>query len=99
MNNIKLNIKYKLINNGNSTQNLIMETYQNNLLISEIDVGDIEDIVSFKKEKQDLIKYLESKLKELECDDVDDEELKGYLIQKRYDYKEILERVKAGNYE
>ena len=36
-----------------------------------------------------------SKMQELECDDVDDEEIKGYLIQRIYTYKEILQKYKG----
>lgn len=34
-------------------------------------------------------------IEELQCDDVDDEEMKGYLIQRIYTFKEILQKYKS----
>ena len=47
----------------------------------------------YQKHKE-FINYLERTIEELECDDVDDEELKGYLIQRIDTFKEILSNYK-----
>ena len=38
---------------------------------------------------------MNKKIEELECDDVDDEEMKGYLIQRIDTFKEILQKYKS----
>lgn len=50
-----------------------------------------------KKEAQqkEFIKYMNKTIEELECDDVDDEEMKDYLIQRIYTFKEILQKYKS----
>lgn len=65
-------------------QRLLMNVYKENKQLQQ--------------ERENLIKYLEDTIEELECDDVDDEEMRGYLIQRRSDFKEILEKV-CGKYE
>ena len=49
-----------------------------------------------KKEAQqkEFIDYMNKTIEELECDDVDDEEMKGYLIQRIDTFKEILQKYK-----
>ena len=46
-------------------------------------------------QQKEFIKYLEKTIAELECDDVDDEEIKGYLIQRIDTFKEILKKYKS----
>lgn len=48
----------------------------------------------FKKENQqkEFIEYMNKTIEELECDNVDDEEMKGYLIQRIDIFKEILKK-------
>ena len=41
-------------------------------------------------QQKEFIEYMNKTIEELECDDVDDEEMKGYLIQRIYTFKEIL---------
>ena len=50
-----------------------------------------------KKEAQqkEFIDYMNKTIEELECDDVDDEEMKGYLIQRIDTFKEILQKYKS----
>lgn len=50
-----------------------------------------EDLLHQQKE---FTSYLEKIIEELECDDVDDEEMKGYLIQRIDTFKEILRKYK-----
>ena len=47
-----------------------------------------------KNQQKEFIEYMNKTIEELECDDVDDEEMKGYLIQRIDIYKEILQKYK-----
>ena len=50
-----------------------------------------------KKETQqkEFIEYMNKTIEELECDDVGDEEMKGYLIQRIDTFEEILKKYKS----
>lgn len=48
------------------------------------------DIRKYKIQQKEFIKYMNKTIEELEYDDVDDEEMKGYLIQRIDTFKEIL---------
>ena len=54
--------------------------------------GKIEKLETQQKE---FIEYMNKTIEELECDDVDDEEMKGYLIQRIDTFKEILQKYKS----
>lgn len=43
-------------------------------------------------QQKEFIEYMNKTIEELECDDVDDEEMKGYLIQRIDIFKEILKK-------
>ena len=45
-------------------------------------------------QQKEFIEYMNKTIEELECDDVDDGEMKGYLIQRIDIYKEILQKYK-----
>lgn len=45
-------------------------------------------------QQKEFIDYMNKTIEELECDDVDDEEMKGYLIQRIDTFKEILSKFK-----
>ena len=45
-------------------------------------------------QQKEFIDYMNKKIEELECDDVDDEEMKGYLIQRIDTFKEVLSKYK-----
>ena len=45
-------------------------------------------------QQKEFIEYMNKTIEELECDDVDDEEMKGYLIQRIDSFKEILQKYK-----
>lgn len=45
-------------------------------------------------QQKEFIEYMNKTIEELECDDVDDEEIKGYLIQRIDTFKEILSKYK-----
>ena len=53
--------------------------------------GKIEKLENQQKE---FIEYMTKTIEKLECDDVDDEEMKGYLIQRIDTFKEILQKYK-----
>lgn len=45
-------------------------------------------------QQKEFIEYMNKTIEELECDDVDDEEMKAYLIQRIDTFKEILQKYK-----
>ena len=47
-----------------------------------------------RTQQKEFIDYMNKTIEELECDDVDDEEMKGYLIQRIDTFKEILSKYK-----
>lgn len=53
-----------------------------------------KDNKEFKNQQKEFIKYMNKTIEELECDDVDDEEIKGYLIQRIDTFKGILSEYK-----
>ena len=57
-----------------------------------IPIGDIPKLITQQKE---FIEYMNKTIEELECDDVGDEEMKGYLIQRIDTFKEILRKYKS----
>ena len=70
-----------------------------------LNVKELNDVVDYineleqqcKKQKEAIdkvIEYMTKTIEELECDDVDDEEMKGYLIQRIDTFKEILLKFK-----
>ena len=46
-------------------------------------------------QQKEFIEYMNKTIEELECGDVDDEEMKGYLIQRIDTFKEILQKYKS----
>ena len=46
-------------------------------------------------QQKEFIDYMNKTIEELESDDVDDEEMKGYLIQRIDTFKEILQKYKS----
>lgn len=50
--------------------------------------------IKHNNQQKEFIEYMNKTIKELECDDVDDEEIKGYLIQRIDTFKEILSKYK-----
>ena len=53
------------------------------------------EIKEYKTQQKGFIKYMNKTIEELECDDVDDEEMKGYLIQRIDTFKEILQKYRS----
>ena len=52
------------------------------------------EIKEYKTQQKEFIDYMNKTIEELECEDVDDEEMKGYLIQRIDTFKEILQKYK-----
>ena len=50
--------------------------------------------IKHNNQQKEFIEYMNKTIEELECDDVDDEEMKGYLIQRIDTFKEILQKYK-----
>lgn len=68
-----------------------LTTYQILHRDCEIDnLKNINKIEEMENQQKEFIEYMNKTIEELECDDVDDEELKGYLIQRIDTFKEIL---------
>ena len=72
---------------------------KNGVFSLEYDKETLRDMVlELQEEKEtqqkEFIEYMTKTIEELECDDVDDEEMKGYLIQRIDTFKEILSKYK-----
>ena len=50
--------------------------------------------IKHNNQQQEFIKYMNDIIEDLETEDVDDEEMKGYLIQRIGTFKEILQKYK-----
>ena len=50
--------------------------------------------IKHNNQQKEFIEYMAKTIEELECDDVDNEEMKGYLIQRIDIFKEILSKYK-----
>ena len=53
------------------------------------------NIEMLENQQKEFIEYMNKTIEELECDDVDDEEMKAYLIQRIDTFKEILSKYKS----
>ena len=51
-----------------------------------------EENTKLINQQKEFIEYMNKTIEQLECDDVDDEEMKGYLIQRIDIFKEILKK-------
>ena len=54
-----------------------------------------EYICKLETQRKEFIEYMNKAIEELECDDFDNEEMKGYLIQRIDIFKEILRKYKS----
>lgn len=68
-----------------------VEQYQEEVCI--LDIRTDENIKLINQQKE-FIKYMNDTIEDLETENVDDEEMKGYLIQRIYTFKEILQKYK-----
>lgn len=58
-------------------------------------IKEFDENILLKTQQKEFIDYMNKTIEELECDDVDDEEMKGYLIQRIDTFKEILRKYKS----
>lgn len=54
-----------------------------------------QKVEQLENQQKEFIDYMNKTIEELKCDDVDDEEMKGYLIQRIDTFKEILSKYKS----
>lgn len=54
----------------------------------------ISKIEEMETQQKEFIEYMNKTIEELECDDVDNEEMKCYLIQRIDTFKEIFSKYK-----
>ena len=70
-----------------------LTTYQ--ILHRDCNIDNLKNISKIEEketQQKEFIDYMNKTIEELECDDVDDEEMKGYLIQRIDIFKEILKK-------
>ena len=73
-----------------------LTTYQ--ILHRDCKVDNLKNISKIEEketQQKEFIDYMNKTIEELECDDVDDEEMKGYLIQRIDTFKEILQKYRS----
>ena len=72
-----------------------LTTYQ--ILHRDCNIDNLKNISKIKEketQQKEFIEYMNKTIEELECDDFDDEEMKGYLIQRIDTFKEIFSKYK-----
>ena len=67
---------------------------EENFKLSELWCDSRAKIRKLENQQKEFIEYMNKTIEELQCDDVDDEEMKGYLIQRIDTFKEILSKYK-----
>ena len=73
-----------------------LTTYQ--ILHRDCNIDNLKNISKIEEkenQQKEFIDYMNKTIEELEYDDVDDEEMKGYLIQRIDTFKEILQKYKS----
>ena len=73
-----------------------LTTYQ--ILHRDCNIDNLKNISKIEEketQQKEFIDYMNKTIEELECDDVDDEEMKGYLIQRIDTFKEILQKYRS----
>lgn len=83
----RLNELFSIVDDGySSIQEREIRDYITNLQ---------QKVEQLETQQKEFIEYMNKTIEELECDDVDDEEMKGYLIQRIDTFKEILQKYKS----
>lgn len=73
-----------------------LEEAQENIILLKASKPMLEYKKALEENQQkEFIEYMNKTIEELECEDVDDEEMKGYLIQRIDTFKEILLKYKS----
>lgn len=86
-------LKKQLEENQNPLKGIFAQVNDGTLLR---DCGNMNaEIKELKTQQKKFIEYMNKTIEELECDDVDDEEMKCYLIQRTDIFKEILSKYKG----
>ena len=62
--------------------------------VNEVIKPILEENTKLINQQKEFIKYMNAIIEDLETEDVDDEEMKGYLIQRINTFKEILQKYK-----
>ena len=89
--------EYQLQNINLRADIMIQKMAFPNKLIKDKTFYNLYDMPTYEEllvQQKEFIDYMNKTIEELECDDVDDEEMKGYLIQRIYTFKEILQKYK-----
>ena len=71
-------------------------TYQ--ILHRDCNIDNLKNMSKIEEketQQKEFIDYMNKTIEELEYDDVDDEEMKGYLIQRIDTFKEILQKYRS----
>ena len=85
-------LKKQLEKNQNPFKGIFAQVNDDTLLR---DCGNMNvEINELKNQQKEFIEYMNKTIEELECEDVDDEEMKGYLIQRIDTFKEIFSKYK-----
>ena len=63
--------------------------------VNEVIKPILEENTKLINQQKEFIKYMNAIIEDLETEDVDDEEMKGYLIQRIDIFKEILQKYKS----
>ena len=63
--------------------------------VNEVIKPILEENTKLINQQKEFIKYMNAIIEDLETEDVDDEEMKGYLIQRINTFKEILQKYKS----
>lgn len=83
---------------SNKYQELKKQLEATNEMIEKCGFVNIEQVMlnycGLLSQQKEFIKYMNDIIKDLEMEDVADEELKGYLIQRIDTFKEILQKYK-----
>ena len=84
-------LKKQLEENQNPLKGIFAQVNDDTLLR---DCGNMNaEINELKNQQKEFIEYMNKTIEELEYDDVDDEEMKGYLIQRIDTFKENIKEI------
>ena len=90
-----ITIDYQELEARNQELKKQLTTYQ--ILHRDCKVDNLKNISKIEEmenQQKEFIEYMNDIIEDLETEDVDDEEMKGYLIQRIDTFKEILQKYK-----
>ena len=88
-------VQDKFIKNGVFSLEYDKETLRDMVLELQEENARLKENQELKNQQKEFIEYMTKTIEELECEDVDDEEMKGYLIQRIDTFKEILQKYRS----